>query len=126
MVESAPRFHISHDVVPTPWEQKGLVMRTLVETSSEELVLVDGNMAVGIIGEALIVRVGPDAYDAALTRPHARVFDFTGRPMKGWVMVDPAGLEDDAGFERWVRGGAAENDTCHTDSVAPSIARRQV
>jgi mannose-1-phosphate guanylyltransferase/phosphomannomutase len=42
VVEAAPRFHIAHEIVPTPWEQKGLVMRTLVETSKEELVLVDG------------------------------------------------------------------------------------
>jgi mannose-1-phosphate guanylyltransferase/phosphomannomutase len=42
IVEGAPRFHVAHEVVPTPWEQKGLVMRTLVETSKEELVLVDG------------------------------------------------------------------------------------
>ncbi len=42
VVEADPRFHLAHDVVPTPWEQKGLVMRTLVETSTEELVLVDG------------------------------------------------------------------------------------
>jgi mannose-1-phosphate guanylyltransferase/phosphomannomutase len=43
VVDQAPRFHVAHDVVPTPWEQKGLVMRTLVETSAdEELVLVDG------------------------------------------------------------------------------------
>ena len=42
IVESAPRTHVAHEVVPTPWESKGLVMRTLVETSTEELVLVDG------------------------------------------------------------------------------------
>jgi hypothetical protein len=51
--------------------------------------------------------VGPDGYEAALTRPHARVFDLTGRPMKGWIMVDPAGLEDDSAFDRWVRDGVA-------------------
>jgi mannose-1-phosphate guanylyltransferase/phosphomannomutase len=42
VVETAPRSHVAHETVPTPWEQKGLVMRTLVETSTEELVLVDG------------------------------------------------------------------------------------
>jgi TfoX/Sxy family transcriptional regulator of competence genes len=46
--------------------------------------LVNGNMAVGLSGGGeLMVRVGPDASDAALARPHTRPFDMTGRPMKG-------------------------------------------
>jgi hypothetical protein len=69
--------------------------------------LIDGNMAVGIIGDDLIVRLAPADYEAALERPHARVFDFTGRPMKGWIVVDAAGLEDDAAYEQWVRQGVA-------------------
>lgn len=69
--------------------------------------LIDGNMAVGILGDDLIVRVGPDGYEAALARPHVRLFDITGRPMKGWVVVDAAGLEDDAAYEAWVRDGVA-------------------
>lgn len=66
-----------------------------------------GNMAAGIHGEALIVRVGPDAYEDALNKPGARVFDITGRPMKGWVFVDPDGLEDDEAFAAWVARGVA-------------------
>lgn len=69
--------------------------------------IVDGNMSVGIYGEQLIVRVGPDAYQMALKRPSAGEFDVTGRPMKGWVMVGPEGLEDDAAFEEWVQEGIA-------------------
>jgi TfoX/Sxy family transcriptional regulator of competence genes len=61
-----------------------------------------GHMFVGIVGEALMARVGPDAYDKALRRPHARVMDFTGRPMKGYVFVDPAGYEEDRDLKRWV------------------------
>lgn len=45
--------------------------------------MIDGNLAVGIVGDDLMARVGPDAYEAALTRPHARPFDMTGRPMTG-------------------------------------------
>jgi TfoX/Sxy family transcriptional regulator of competence genes len=48
--------------------------------------LVGGNMAVGISNTAeLKVRVGADATDHALSRPHTRLFDMTGRPMKGWI-----------------------------------------
>jgi len=68
--------------------------------------LTDGNMTVGVIGDDLIVRVGPDATDAALARPGAREFDFTGRPMKGWVVVDGATLDDEA-LDRWIERGAA-------------------
>ena len=67
--------------------------------------MVRGNMACGINGDDLIVRVGPDRYDEALTRPHTRVFDMTGRPMRGWVMVAPGGVEEDDEFELWLQQG---------------------
>lgn len=51
-----------------------------------------GHMLVGIIGESLMARVGPDAYAAALSRTFVREMDFTGKPMKGYVYVDPAGF----------------------------------
>ena len=61
-----------------------------------------GHMFVGIVGEALMARVGPDAYEKALCRPHVRVMDFTGKPMKGYVFVDPPGYEEDRDLKRWV------------------------
>ena len=62
-----------------------------------------GNMLVGILGDRLMARVGPDAHPQALTRPHVRPMDFSGRPMKGYVYVDPPGyLEDDA-LAEWVQ-----------------------
>jgi TfoX/Sxy family transcriptional regulator of competence genes len=64
--------------------------------------LVDGNMCVGVIGEELIARVGLDATDAALGRPGGRLFDFGGRPMKGWITVAPDGLEDDDDLAAWI------------------------
>lgn len=68
-----------------------------------------GNMTVGVLGDDLIARVGPEATDAALARPGTRVFDFTGRPMRGWVVVAGDGLEDDAlaGWVEQARGYAA-------------------
>ena len=61
-----------------------------------------GNMCCGVIGDALMARVGPHHYSAALTRPHAREMDFTGRPMKGFVYVAPAGFESDEDLAAWV------------------------
>jgi len=67
--------------------------------------LLDGNMACGVIQDALIVRVGADAYQSALDQPHVRPFDMTGRPMSGWVMVDPPGISDEEALEAWIRQG---------------------
>lgn len=60
------------------------------------------HMLVGIIGESLMARVGPDAYAAALRRPFAQAMDFTGKPMKGYVYVAPAGYESDEDLKIWV------------------------
>ncbi|MDE2867668.1 MAG: TfoX/Sxy family protein [Chloroflexota bacterium] len=68
--------------------------------------MLHGNMAVGISGDELMVRVGPEAYDEALTQPHARVFDMTGRVMRGWVVVEADGVADDAALNAWVQKGA--------------------
>jgi TfoX/Sxy family transcriptional regulator of competence genes len=67
--------------------------------------MVRGNMACGVNKEDLIVRVGPDRYEEALAQPHTREFDMTGRPMKGWVVVEPEGCESDEALEAWVRQG---------------------
>ena len=67
--------------------------------------LLGGNMCAGIVGEELMVRVGPDAYEEALAAPHARQMDFTGRSMKGMIYVGCEGLESDADLQGWVARG---------------------
>lgn len=67
--------------------------------------MVGGKMAVGIIGEDLMVRVGPDDHEAALKRAHVRPMDFTGRPMKGYVYVAPEGIRTKAQLAKWVDRG---------------------
>lgn len=67
--------------------------------------LVEGRMAVGIIRDELMVRVGPEQYEAALALPHARVMTFTGRPMRGFVQVGVEGFEEDADLAAWIRRG---------------------
>jgi TfoX/Sxy family transcriptional regulator of competence genes len=70
-------------------------------------ILLNGNMTCGIIGDELMVRVGPHNYDDALARPHARPSDFTGKPMKGFVYIAPAGIESDDELTDWTKRGAA-------------------
>ncbi|MEQ8331438.1 MAG: TfoX/Sxy family protein [Longimicrobiales bacterium] len=69
--------------------------------------LIGGNMACGIVGDELMVRVGPDAYLDSLALPHAREMDFTGRAMRGMVYVGTAGLESDHALHDWVARGTA-------------------
>lgn len=64
--------------------------------------LIDGNLCVGVIGDEMVARVGSGASEAALGRPGSRRFDFSGRPMKGWVTVDPRALEADDVLAAWV------------------------
>lgn len=67
--------------------------------------LLRGSMCVGVVGDELMVRVGPGAHAEALRQPHARKMDFTGRPMKGFVFVGVGGIEGDADLARWVSRG---------------------
>jgi len=67
--------------------------------------LVSGNMSVGITGEDLLVRVGKGNNEAALSLPHTRPMDFTGKPMKGWIYVAPAGYASDADLRAWIQRG---------------------
>ena len=64
--------------------------------------MVRGNMCCGVIGDRLMLRVGPKGYEAALFRPHSRAMDFTGRPMKGMVYVEPAGFASAGGLKAWI------------------------
>jgi hypothetical protein len=66
-----------------------------------------GHLVIGTSSDHLMVRVGKAGYEEALTRPGARVFDMTGRPMAGWVMVEPNGYESDADLSRWITDALA-------------------
>lgn len=61
-----------------------------------------GHMLAGITGDALMARVGPDQYAAAVRAPHARAMEMTGRLMKGFVLVAPAGYATDAALAQWL------------------------
>jgi len=64
--------------------------------------LLQGNMLVGVWKDSLIVRLGPEEGEAALREPHVREFDITGRPMKGWLMVESEGLQGDDQLSGWI------------------------
>jgi hypothetical protein len=69
--------------------------------------LLQGNILVGIWQQSLIARIGPNEAAEALKQRHVRPFDVTGRPMKGWIMVDPEGLDSDRALSGWVERALA-------------------
>lgn len=69
--------------------------------------MVGGNMAVGVVKDELMVRVGPEGHDAAMAQPHVRAMDFTNRPMAGFIYVAPDGVRSDDDLRRWVDAGAS-------------------
>lgn len=68
--------------------------------------LLEGKMFCGIAKNELMVRVGPESHEAALAKPHVRPMDFTGKPMKGSVFVEPAGCQTEKDVREWVERGA--------------------
>ncbi len=73
--------------------------------------LLHGNMVAGVWKEFLILRLGKDAADFARELPHVRPFDITGRPMKGWVMIEPAGMRTTPQLKRWLAQARAFAET---------------
>jgi len=68
--------------------------------------MVAGNMACGVLGDELIVRLAPEEAEKALAEPHTREFDFTGRPMRNIVIVGPEAIATDEELAGWVDAGA--------------------
>ncbi|MEQ6167080.1 MULTISPECIES: TfoX/Sxy family protein [unclassified Ekhidna] len=65
-------------------------------------IMVDDKMCIGVIKDDLMARVGPHEYQRFLDKPCARVMDFTKRPMKGYLYVNPAGWDNDDELSEWV------------------------
>ncbi|HEY8467400.1 MAG TPA: TfoX/Sxy family protein [Solirubrobacterales bacterium] len=69
--------------------------------------MIRGNMACGMLGDDLLVRVDPEDYERALAEPDTRVFDFTGRVARNMVVVSGEQLEGDEALAEWVETGVA-------------------
>jgi TfoX/Sxy family transcriptional regulator of competence genes len=64
--------------------------------------MVAGNMCCGVINDSVMARVGPAEYREALALPHTREMDFTGKPLKGFIYVEPDGFSDDVALSSWI------------------------
>lgn len=67
--------------------------------------LIHGNMACGVNKDDLIVRVDPEKHSGLLEKPHAKPFDLTGRPMKGWLVVEADGVKTARQLSAWIKEG---------------------
>lgn len=76
--------------------------------------MIHGNMCVGTWKGSLIVRLDKRDHEKTLAEPHTKPADITGRVMKGWALVEPAGIDSDNDLEEWVRRAAI-----HAESLPP-------
>jgi len=64
--------------------------------------LINGNMALGLANDDLMIRVGPESYEKMLAKPNVRKMDFTGKPLKGFLYVGTKGTDSDKDLKKWV------------------------
>ncbi|MDY0170539.1 MAG: TfoX/Sxy family protein [Thermoguttaceae bacterium] len=64
--------------------------------------MLHGNMCVGVWKTSMIARLGAEGAAAALKEPSIVEFDITGRPMKGWVVIEAEGIDTDKQLRQWV------------------------
>jgi len=65
--------------------------------------MIDRKMCVGVTEDTLMARIGPEEYEQALKREGCKEMDFTGRPMKGFVFIEPLGTDSDEDLDGWLQ-----------------------
>jgi hypothetical protein len=83
-----------------------------------------GHMFCGVVKDSLMARLDPEGAGRALDQPHVRPMDFTGRPMKGMVFVDPGGLHGDA-LRQWVDAAAGYARSLPPKQATPAARKRR-
>jgi hypothetical protein len=66
--------------------------------------MLHGHVVCGVVrGAHLLLRLGPEGVEAALAEDeHTLPMDFTGKPMRSMVLVDPLGTERDEDLAAWI------------------------
>lgn len=65
--------------------------------------MVDDKMCVGIIKDCLMVRIAPEIYNESLKKKGCKQMDFTGKVLKGFVLIEPEGIDMDTDLEYWIQ-----------------------
>ena len=80
-------------------DQKGVTERKMFGGLA---FMVKGNMCCGVEKDQLMLRVGPEKYEVLLTNKYAKVMDFTGRPLKGFLYIVPEGIKTKPTLTKWI------------------------
>lgn len=67
--------------------------------------LINGNMAIGLVNDDLMIRVGPNSYEKLLAQPNVRIMDFTRKPLKGFLYIGSKGTDSDKDLRKWMSKG---------------------
>jgi len=86
--------------------------------------MVEGKMCLGVETDRLMARIDPEIYDEALRRPGCTPMDFTGRPMRGFVFINPDGLRSGRDLDHWLSLALEFNPTA-VASTRPKGNRRK-
>jgi hypothetical protein len=65
--------------------------------------MVNNKMCVGIIKNSMMARIDPEIYETSIAKPNCRPMDFTGRPMKGWIFIEPEAIDLDVDLNYWIQ-----------------------
>ena len=93
---------LAHRVRAAMVGQPGLVEKKMFGGLA---LLLDGNMACGVMGDDVLIRIDPASHDRVLAEPGTREFAMTSRPAKGWILVGPDATGTDEDLRRWVDRG---------------------
>ena len=86
--------------------------------------MIRGRMCCGIIDSSLMVRLDPDDADRLADQPRVRPMDFTGKPMRGYLFVEPEGVESPKALRSWVDRAVAFVETMPVKKPTPKVGRK--
>jgi len=87
--------------------------------------MASGAMCCGVTGAALMVRVGTEGFERALTKPHVRPLKIGRRAPRGFVLIDPPGYRTEAALARWLDQGLTTAKTLRANANRPATQRRR-
>jgi len=82
--------------------------------------MVRDHMACGVVGSSLMVRIDPAEAERLLREPAVRPMDFSGRPMRGFLYVDPAGIATSASLRKWL-----SRATAHAEAKPKKVRKKR-
>lgn len=83
--------------------------------------MLDDKMCVGVIKDEMMCRIDPAIYEEALEKTGCHEMVFTGKPMKGWIMIEESGMKNTSDLNYWI--GLALDYNKHAKRSQKNIRR---